>query len=155
MNHPLSDLTAYLNGALDPERRAEVERHLEGCAPCRTERERLAWASSAIDALPAPPPPSPQFEARFYARLAAIEQPAPRGWLASIRWRYLAPLGAAAAFTAVFVVLWASHGRRQAEMAAQLELLENYELVASVGSVDGPEDVAVVAHLDELREGRP
>jgi anti-sigma factor RsiW len=155
MSHPRSDLTAYLDGALDAERRAQLERHLDGCAACRAERDRLAWASVAIGALPAPPPPSPQFEARFYARLAAAEQPARRPWPTAVRWRYLVPLGAAAAFTVLFGVLWTSHGRRQAELAAQLELLENYELVASVGAVDSPEDVAVVAHLDELREGRP
>jgi hypothetical protein len=41
-----------------------------------------------------------------------------------------------------------------AGMARNLELLDQYELVASLGDVDGA-DVEVVAHLDELWEGRP
>jgi hypothetical protein len=49
-----------------------------------------------------------------------------------------------------------SHQRsEQAEMARYLDLLESYELVASLDAVDTAEDVGVVAHLVELEEGRP
>jgi hypothetical protein len=37
--------------------------------------------------------------------------------------------------------------------AAQLDLLQEYETVASVGEVETPEDAAVIAALDTLERG--
>jgi anti-sigma factor RsiW len=70
VRHVREELTALLDGALDPARRSEVEAHLAACAACRAERDGLAAALLALRALPAPPAPSPGFEARFWARLA-------------------------------------------------------------------------------------
>ena len=48
---------------------------------------------------------------------------------------------------------------READVAAHLELLEDYVVVAGLGDVETAEDAAIVAHLDELapaaREGKP
>ena len=99
MRHVLDDLTAYLDGALAPERRAELEGHLATCRECRAERDRLAATLTALAAAPAPPPPSPGFEARFHARLAR-ERGGPRTLgqrLSGLRWPVLAPLAGAAA----------------------------------------------------------
>ncbi|HEY2477367.1 MAG TPA: anti-sigma factor [Solirubrobacterales bacterium] len=55
----LEEVAAYAIGALDPERVAELERHLEDCGRCQ---EELRWLSPAVRALPeaverqAPPP---------------------------------------------------------------------------------------------------
>jgi anti-sigma-K factor RskA len=43
------DLAAYMLGALEPERAAELERHAEGCEHCRAE---IRWLTPALDALP-------------------------------------------------------------------------------------------------------
>jgi hypothetical protein len=53
--------------------------------------------------------------------------------------------------------IWIRHAddRSELEMARHLDLLENYVEVASLGVVETSEDVDVVFHLDELREGRP
>ena len=40
-------------------------------------------------------------------------------------------------------------------MAEHLDLLESYEVVASVGVVEAADDVQVVAHLDQLVGDRP
>lgn len=154
MRHVREELTALLDGALDPARRAEVESHLRSCPECGAERDRLAAALSALQTLPAPPPPSPAFEARFWARLAR-EGDRPRGALARLRWRVLAPVAGAAAAAAVVAVVVARQRADEAAMARNLELLDQYEMVASLGDVSGAEDVEVVTHLDELREGRP
>ncbi len=155
--HVEADLTALLDGALDGERRAEVEGHLAGCAACNGELDRLARALSALSALPPPPPPPPGFEQRFYARLAR-EAPRRRSLLdrlsaRSVRW--LVP--AAGLATVVAVGIWARGAGERAdlEMARHLDLLENYVEVASLDVVQTPEDLDVVAHLDELRGGRP
>lgn len=157
MSHPRDDLTAYLDGALPPPRRAEVEAHLGGCAACRAERDRLAAAIALLGQLPPAPVPSPGFEQRFHARLAAERATARRPLLARLAWRWLAP-GLAGAAAAAGVVLWtgARHRAhdREAFLAQHLELFEDYEAVAGAELVEDAEDVQVVAHLDELR-GRP
>ncbi len=151
MTHPADDLTALLDGALAPARRAEVEAHLAGCPACRAERDRLAGALAALGALPAPPEPSPTFSARLAARLA--REPEPRaGALARLlawRWRLAVPVAGLAAAAAV-AVLTVRHQRAEAALADDLALLQDYEAVASLGEVESAEDAAVVASLHEL-----
>ena len=155
--HVADDLTALLDGALDPGRRAEVEGHLSACAACRAERDLIAGALSAVAALPPPPPPAPGFEQRFYARLAR-EAPRRRTLLERLSahpFRWLVPATGLAA--ALAVGIWVRHAGERAdlEMARHLDLLENYVEVASLDVVETPEDLEIVAHLDELREGQP
>ncbi len=158
MTHPTAELTAYLDGVLAPGERAEIEAHLEACPACQAERDRLASAIGLLSRLPRAEA-SPTFEQRFYARLATeraarVER---RGFLERIAWRWLGP-GLAGAAAAAAVVLYVGAERRDERFLAEhLDLFENYEAVASVGTVERPEDVAVVAHLDELilREGKP
>lgn len=156
--HPTEELTALLDGALPPERAARVERHLEGCAACRAELERLASAVATLRRLPPPPSPSPLFATRLSARLAREGRP-PRGWagrlgawtdLSRLRWKIAAP--AAAAALAAGVVLLAVRVQRaeEAAVAENLELLLEYEAVASLGDVENAEDAAVVAALQDL-----
>lgn len=152
MKHPIDDLTALLDGALTPARRAEVEAHLGGCAACRAERDRLAGALALLGALPAPPEPSPFFAARLAARLAA--EPAPPagllGWLRASRWRLAVPAAGLAAAAAVALLAVRHQRAEELALAADLDLMENYELVASLGDVETREDAAVVASLDLL-----
>jgi anti-sigma-K factor RskA len=43
------DLAAYVLGALEPERAAELERHADGCESCRSQ---IDWLAPAVRALP-------------------------------------------------------------------------------------------------------
>jgi len=158
VKHVVDDLSALLDGALDPAARREVEAHLAGCAACRAERGRLSGALRALGRLPAAPAPSPWFEARLAARLAAEPGPGWRDRLASWRpwprgWRLAVP---AAGLTAVALagVLMVRHQRGlELGAAAELELLQEYETIASVGDVETAEDAALIAHLDTLERG--
>lgn len=162
MNCPGSEeLVALIDGALSPEALAAARRHVDGCAACGAELARLQAGVASLRAGSPAPEPSPYFAARLAARLAA--EPPPRRGLASLlrtpRWA-IAFAGAAALALAGGVVAQRVHRERRAveiAVAERLELLENYEVVASVGDVDGEDDVAVVAALDQLspREGRP
>ncbi len=155
--HVTEELTALVDGALSPAERAAVEAHLSGCDACRAEREALARAVTALAAVPPPAPPRPGFEQRFYARLAR-EAPRRRPLLerlAAHPLRWLVPATGLAAALAVAVGVERSRTRSDLEMAQNLDLLENYVEVASLGVVETAEDVDVVVHLDELREGRP
>ena len=163
MSHVTDDLTALLDGALPANRQSEVEAHLSGCGSCRAERERLAGLLARLAALPPPPEPSPWFAARLEARLAALPAP-PRGllaWVSAWRWRLALPAGALAAAAAVALLVARHQRAEELATADQLELLEEYETIASVGDVETAEDAAVVASLDRLdqrpdqREGRP
>jgi anti-sigma factor RsiW len=159
MSHLGDDLTALLDGALEPARRDEVEAHLAGCPGCRAERDRLAGVLARLGTLPPPPEPSPYFNARLAARLAAEPAPAAGllGRLGPWRWRLALPAAALGA-AAVVSLVTARHQRAEERAAAQqLELLEDYEAVASLDDVESAEDAAVVASLDQLdaREGRP
>jgi anti-sigma factor RsiW len=163
--HPVEDLTALVDGALPPARAKEIERHLEACATCRAERDRLAAAASAFRALPPAPEPSPLFAARLAARLAREERP--RGsWAArlsawvnpsSFRWKLAAPAAAVALAGGVVFAAVRIQRAEETAVAENLDLLLDYEAVSSLGDVASAEDAEVVAMLDEIepREGTP
>ena len=54
------DLAPYVLGALDDDESRVLEQHLEGCAHCRAERDRLRLAADALprSVLQVEPPPS-------------------------------------------------------------------------------------------------
>jgi hypothetical protein len=74
MNHEelRERLSAYLEGDLDADERARIERHLSGCPDCRREYRELRHTVDLLHALPAPDPP-PDLADRVIARLRAGE----------------------------------------------------------------------------------
>ena len=155
MKHVVDDLTALLDGALDPAARRTVEAHLAACAglPRRARPARAApcgrWRGSRRR-----PSRRPGFAARLAARLADE----PRRGLAGACWRPGAggwrsrPAGLAAAALAGVLMVRHQHGL-ELGAAAELDLLQEYEVVASVGDVETAEDAALIAHLDTLEPG--
>jgi anti-sigma factor RsiW len=75
-------LSLYLDGRLDPEARARVERHLATCAACARSWEALQWTVQALRALPQVPAPRPL--ALRPERIAPA--PRPVGWLRRAAW---------------------------------------------------------------------
>lgn len=73
--HPLAQLSAYLDDALAPSERGAVDAHLLGCADCRTRLAELRATATLIRALP---------ELRPSRRLAPRIAARP-GWLAPLR----------------------------------------------------------------------
>lgn len=155
MTHPIDELTALLDGALPEPRRAEVARHLAGCAPCRAERDRLRAALDVLARLPVAPEPSPTFEARLSARLARERRPGLLARLGALRWRLFGPAAALGACAMVAVGVVRHQRAQERELAAHLDLLLDYEVVASVGDVESADDADLVAHLDELAKEAP
>jgi anti-sigma factor RsiW len=74
LQHPHAELSAYLDGALDPAAQAAVDGHLVACALCRAHLAQLRATVAFVKALPDPVP-----SRRLMPRLAA---PA---WLAPLR----------------------------------------------------------------------
>lgn len=162
MSHPRDDLTALLDGALPPARAAAVEAHLAGCPECRAEVERQRGALAALAALPSAPALPPFFSARLEARLRE-ERARPRGLravLAAIgaragRRRAIAWAGAAAALAVIAGLpagLWLRDRAEMRAMVEELELLQDFEAASAV-AVDTPEDLMIVARLEELERG--
>jgi anti-sigma factor RsiW len=162
--HPREDLTAFVDGALEANRIAEVREHLASCPSCRVEEERLRGAVAALAALPPAPAFPPSFATRLEARLREEQDRRPRlvrflsGLAASFPRGRLALAGAAAVLvvgvgTGVLVHLG---NARERAMVRDLELLQDYETASAVG-VDTPEDALIVARLDQLDpgEGKP
>ena len=96
---------ALVDGELATAEHAALEAHLAGCAGCRQELEELNRLAAAFRSLPAVEP-APDFEARFWARIAR-EADAPRGLAARLR-RLFSPgraLALGAVATAALVLL--------------------------------------------------
>lgn len=87
------DVAAYVLGALEPERAAELERHAAGCERCREEMRWLAPAVAAIAEAPPRREPPPALRGRLLdevgadARAAGAEVEAGSGFGAA--WRRL------------------------------------------------------------------
>jgi hypothetical protein len=75
LQHPHADLSAYIDGALDPTARAAVDGHLVTCALCRAHVAQLRATAAFVRALPDPVP-----SRRLTPRLAT-----PPVWLAPLR----------------------------------------------------------------------
>ena len=124
-----AELVAYVDGQLAPAERAELETHLAGCATCQSALAAERGLSGMLGALPAVRP-SPDFEARFWARIAR-EQDARPGWLARLFTRRLA-LGLGGAAVAALAVVLALRGRTDPEADADWPIVanaEDYELL--------------------------
>jgi anti-sigma factor RsiW len=165
IRHPAEELTALVDGALPPGRAAEVRVHLEACPECRAQHGRLAAAAAAFARLPPAPEPSPLFATRLAARLAREERPRRSRWdrlaawteRGSWRWKLAAPAAATALAAGVVAVAIRVQRAEEAAVAEHLDLLADYETVASLGDVRSAEDAAIVAQLDELEpaKGKP
>ena len=75
MEHPHAELSAYIDGALDPAAQVTVDGHLVTCALCRAHVAQLRATAALVQALPDPVP-----SRRLLPRLATAPS-----WLAPLR----------------------------------------------------------------------
>ena len=131
--------------ALSPQRQAEFSVHIAECRRCREEFQRLRAVSGAVDrgieALVASEP-SPHFEAKLRARLAA--EPTPQ-----LAWRFgWAPVGALAAALIAAVAFWAI---RNVQTPSNLS---HASFVNSVANVDTSKTRPAVIDTDAQHSAR-
>jgi predicted anti-sigma-YlaC factor YlaD len=136
-NDTTLSLGVYLLGALDPDERAAVERHLTTCQLCRAELAELAGLPAMLERLtlddltPEPVPPSDDLFERVAAQARAETDPAATRPLA-LRYRRLLAVAAALVLVAgVGIGSWAAlrpssdthisagHVRMQVTLASQ------------------------------------
>lgn len=154
------ELTAYVDGELSPAQTAAVSTHLGTCADCRTTEALLRRTVQTVQTLPA-------FEPSVGLRRSVLNQveaiPGPlrerlRHWL---RPAVLIPSATGLLTVLLLALFIVKHGAQPALLhelqdTSAFDLAMNYEVVANydVLGLESPEDVEVVAHLQEL-EGRP
>src|SRR5207249_1276555 len=90
----------YVDGRLKEGERRDVEKHLATCAACRLRVNEFRAVSSLLDELPVIEP-SPAFDLRVYARVAAL--PVKQSWWA---WIMPAPRVAIAAAMLLLATVW-------------------------------------------------
>jgi anti-sigma factor RsiW len=144
-------LTAYLDGELADAERAAVEAHLSGCPACQSRVEALRSAIAALATLPGIES-SAGFEARV---LGAFDRPRTR----RPHWARRVAVALVTGGAVAAAVLIALPGKQlpgtpsELAMAADLDLLENYDAVQASDAVSNAEDVEIVAALDQLMPG--
>ncbi|HEX8733662.1 MAG TPA: zf-HC2 domain-containing protein [Ktedonobacterales bacterium] len=95
-------LSAYLDGALSADERAELAAHLPGCAECRRELAALRQTKALLSALPVPTPPR-SFALPTTLRPLPARRPAPPLWAGPLQ-----TLGAIAAVVGLAFFVWAA-----------------------------------------------
>jgi negative regulator of sigma E activity len=95
----------YVDGRLKESERAEVEKHLAGCAGCRLRVHEFRSVNELLGELPQIEP-SAAFDIRVHARVAA--EPAKRSW-----WRWFAPSPRVAFAASLLLVATVWIGMRQ------------------------------------------
>lgn len=72
-------VTGYVDGALPPDERVQVEEHLQGCAECRAQVDAERALRARLSSLPVPEP-SATLAARVRRDLAAARRPSRLRW---------------------------------------------------------------------------
>jgi anti-sigma factor RsiW len=141
-------LTALVDNELTDAEKAVVEAHLPGCPKCRAQVESLRAAIATLAALPALEP-SARFEEPVLAALRPTRLHRPH-W--ARRAAVLLVAGGAVAAAVLVLPKLGLHGASTSElaMAAELDLLQNYDAVDASDALRSAEDVEVVAALDQL-----
>lgn len=142
-----AELEAYLDRELPAPLHTALQAHLPECADCRRALDAQRWLAGQIAGL-APQEPSPQFETRFWARIAR-EDDAPGVWgRLGRRLPSLRPDWALGAAALAVLALLLSQGESALPPqdwaivadAEQFELLESgdLELLAALDLLDDP-----------------
>ena len=133
-----SRILGYIDGRLKQSERPEVEKHLASCAACQLRVEEFRAVSGLLDELPVIEP-SPEFDARVHARVAA--EPIKQSWWA---WLKVSPRVAFAASILLLAAVWFGYERPQTQtlpwkdpvvadeqMMQDLPVLEDHELLSN------------------------
>jgi anti-sigma-K factor RskA len=154
------DLALMALGSLQGDERKALEKHLEGCASCRLELERLR-GDMAVLALSAGGPAPPQ-RAKDRLMKAVAKEPRARAAAQRRPLRWLVPWFAAAAFILLAGFFWRQSdslsqrvAELQSESAQQLAQLEKArEVVATLTSEDALRVTLVAAQAPPQPQGK-
>src|SRR6267378_369032 len=142
-------ILAYVGGRLKVRGRLEVEKHLAECAACCLRVSEFSAVSKLLDELPLIEP-SPEFDMRVHARVAAEPQPKASWW----DWMRVSPRIAFAASMLLLMALWLGYRagtpnapnipNNDQAMMQDLPVLEDHDVLQNFEPLKdlppGPED---------------
>ena len=147
-------IMGYVDGRLRESERAEVEKHLAGCAACRLRVSEFRSVKELLGELPQIEP-SPAFDTRVRARVAAL--PKKSSWL---RWFAPSPRVAFAASMLLLATVWLGRSTNvpvipptdEAQIDRNLPALENYDVISDFGALS---DLPQTGPADENQTNDP
>ena len=132
-------ILAYMDGRLNENERAEVQKHLDACPACRVRATEFSSVSDLLDELPVIEP-SPAFDVRVRARIAA--EPIRQSWWASWGWLRPSPRIAFAASMLLLATVFVSYrtdnvvapitpDQADAAMMQDLSVMEDHDTLSN------------------------
>jgi len=126
-------ILGYVDGRLKESERLEVEKHIANCAPCRLRIEEFSAVSGLLDELPVIEP-SPEFDTRVHALVAAEPEPKTSWWA----WMHVSPRVALAASFLLVMALYLGYRSNSVQidlpnddqaMLQDLPVLEDHDVL--------------------------
>ncbi len=154
------DLALYALGGLDGDERAQLEKHLEGCAGCRRELEQLRGDMALMALSAAGPVPPRRARQRLLEAVGRERRPAVgrerRSWWAFVPWV------AAAALAVGLVALWLRNADLQERIAGlqydsaqqSAELQQARDVVSTLTATDAMRVTLVAAKTPPQPQGK-
>ena len=152
------DLALYALNVLQGEERLALEKHLEGCAGCRSELERLRGDLALMALSTGGPAPPQRARQRLLEALAREPRRAPvqRGWWSLVPWV------AAAALALGLAAVWLQKSELQRQMAGlqseaaqqRAELERARQVVSTLTATDAMRVTLVVAKTAPQPQGK-
>jgi len=128
-----SRILGYVDGRLKESERLEVEKHIANCAPCRLRVQEFSSVSGLLDELPVIEP-SPEFDTRVHALVAAEPEPKVSWWA----WLHVSPRVALAASLLLVMALYLGYRSNSVQtvlpnddqaMLQDLPVLEDHDVL--------------------------
>lgn len=150
-------LADHAVGLLEGRERAEVERHLEGCAACQRELRALQRTGTLLNALPPEEPPPGLWDAvRREIEPAPAREPARAPWWELFRLPRLAYAAAAAAvIVAAIVVFRPQQPLPITEAAEGADYIERHEMLAWNDPLSDKAALGLIVGRSAQPEGTP
>jgi anti-sigma factor RsiW len=151
-----SRILGYVDGRLKENDRLDLEKHLADCGPCRLRVNEFTAVSGLLSDLPLIEP-SPAFDMRVHARVAAEPQPKVDRWA----WLRVSPRIAFAASMLLLMALWLGYRNgtpivpvipdNDQAMMQDLPVLEDHDVLQNFEPL---KDLPAPAQADDASESQ-
>ena len=124
-------LPGFIEGEIEANLKLDIERHLRACPDCRKEKELLARSWAILESWPAVEP-SPNFKARFWQEVEALEHRREKiSWPYLFKWR-LAPVLAVVSILILTASLFLKVRTERINLVKEMELCQDLELIENM-----------------------
>jgi hypothetical protein len=156
-HHLGEDLAAMADGGRDlsPEKKLELERHIESCAICKAAISQARLVLKTVDVVRRAPEPSSSFDASLFSRLDAVDREVRGSIWEKIRELFTLPkIGVAVAAAAALIlgIVFFEQDRRSPEDLLTPELAQNLEGFMIADELELYQDLELAENFDVLED---